>query len=74
MCVHLIAYKYLYLFSMLKKKFCKFLNGFSLTQLKNYIEQQHERTIKKAFKKLLFYGTLIKKPYIKPLKKGSFIV
>ena len=68
-CVHLIAYKYLHLFSMLKKKFCKFLNGFSLTQLKNYIEQQHEKTIKKHLKSYHFMRLWLKNHILNLLKK-----
>ena len=44
---------------MVKEKFCKFLNDFSLTQLKDYLKQQQEREVKNSFKELPFYGTLI---------------
>ena len=68
-CVNIIEGKYRHLFSMLKKELFKFLNGFSLTQLKDYINQKHEKEVKISFKKLPFYGTLIEKPYTKRLDK-----
>ena len=61
-CVNVIADKYRY-FSMPKKEFRKFLNGFSWTHLKDYIKQKHEKEVKRSFKELPFYGALIEKPY-----------
>ena len=61
-CVNFIADKYRY-FSMPKKEFRKFLNGFSWTHLKDYIKQKHEKEVKRSFKELPFYGPLIEKPY-----------
>ena len=53
---------------MTKEEFHKFLNGFSLTQLKDYIKQQYEKEVKISFKEQPLYKTSIEKPYIKPLK------
>ena len=49
------------------EEFCKALNGFSLTQLKDYIEGKNEKSVKRSFKELPFYGTSIEKPYTKRL-------
>ena len=57
--IDFIVSKYCHLFLMIKEKFCKFLNDFSLTQLKYYLKQQQEREVKNLFKELPFYGTLI---------------
>ena len=72
-CANFISDKYCHLFSMPKKKFRKFLNGFSVTQLKECIRQKHEKEVKRSFKGLSFYGTLIKKSYTKCLDKADML-
>ena len=72
-CANFISDKYRHLFSMPKKKFRKFLNGFSVTQLKECIRQKHEKEVKRSFKGLSFYGTLIKKSYTKCLDKADML-
>ena len=38
-----------------------------MTQLKDYINHQHEKEVQKLFKELPLYGTSIEKPYVKRL-------
>ena len=45
-----IGDNYRHLFSMPKKEYCKILNGFSLTQLKDYIKQKSEKEEKRSYK------------------------
>lgn len=52
---------------MPKREFHKFLCGFSLTQLKDYTKQKHEKEEQRSFKELSFYKTSIEKPYTKRL-------
>ena len=65
--VDFIADKYRHLFSIPKKEFRKFFKGFSLTQLKGSIKQQHVKAVKNTFKERSFYETLIKKSHTKRL-------
>ena len=73
-CANFISDKYHHLFSMPKKEFRKFLNGFSVTQLKDCIKQKHEKEVKRSFKDLPFYGTSIKKPYTKRPDKADMLL
>lgn len=41
---------------MSKNEFRKFSNGFSLTKLNNYIEEKHEKEVKRSFKEVPFKG------------------
>ena len=72
-CANVISDKFRHLFSMPKKEFRKFLNGFSVTQLKECIKQKHEKEVKRSFKDLPFYGTLIKKSYTKCFDKADML-
>ena len=52
---------------MSKGKHRKFLSGFSFSQLKDYVKQQHEKAMKKLLIELPFYEISIEKSYIKRL-------
>ena len=58
-------------FLCLKKSSVK--NGFSLTQLKYYIKQKHEKELKRSFEELPFYGILIEKLYSKRLDNSDML-